>query len=163
MKKHIVVINGTGGTGKEEFIKLCSKYAKVSSTSSIEKIKCVAKILGWSGEKTEKDRKFLADLKDISTLYNDMPYNDIKQKINEFNVDDNNILFIKLREPKEIKKLVLEYNVKTLLIRRKNHKQITSNLADKNVENYDYDYVIVNESMEKFDEAARKFVSEILQ
>ena len=163
MKKHIVAINGTGGTGKDEFIKLCSKYTKVSSISSMEKIKYVAKILGWSGEKTEKDRKFLADLKDISTLYNDMPYDDIKQKINEFNVDDNNILFIKLREPKEIKKLVLEYNAKTLLIRRKNHKQITSNLADKNVENYDYDYVIENESMEKFDESARKFVSEILQ
>ena len=72
-------------------------------------------------------------------------------------------MFVKLREPGEIKKLASLYEVKTALIRRKDGKIITSNRADALIENYNYDYVIVNGKLDEFEEEARKFVEEILK
>ena len=43
MKKHIVVINGTGGCGKTSFAEFCSKYANVQNVSSVAKVKEIAK------------------------------------------------------------------------------------------------------------------------
>ena len=56
MKKEVVVINGTGGSGKDTFISKVSKYAKIYNFSSIDKVKEIATLVGWNGTKTEKDR-----------------------------------------------------------------------------------------------------------
>lgn len=159
--KQIIVINGVGGTGKDTFINACSKFISVVSVSSVERVKTAAEILGWNGRKTEKDRKFLSDLKVLSSKYNDMPYEDIKRKIHKFYNSNYEIMFIKLREPLEIKRLVMEYNAKTLLLHRNNVKLIKSNFADKNVENYNYDYVIEISSMDKLDNQAIDFINKI--
>ena len=63
MKKQIIILNGTGGSGKDTFISLCLKYASCMSISSVDKVYEAASLLGWTGTKTDKDRKFLADLK----------------------------------------------------------------------------------------------------
>ena len=63
MNKNIIVINGTGGSGKDTFVEYVSKYAKVYNFSSVDKVKEIAKLIGWTGTKTDKDRKFLSDLK----------------------------------------------------------------------------------------------------
>ena len=63
MDKNIIVINGTGGSGKDTFVEYVSKYAKVYNFSSVDKVKEIAKLIGWTGTKTDKDRKFLSDLK----------------------------------------------------------------------------------------------------
>ena len=160
MEKSIIVINGTGGSGKDTFVSFCSKYANVFNFSSIDKIKEVAKMMGWDGGKTEKDRKFLADLKTLATEYNDMPYNSIKDAINEFYNNNSKLMFIHVREPKEIDRIVKTYNAKSVLIKRKNYEIIKSNSSDANVENYDYDYVVENDTLEKLEEDAKIFVSE---
>lgn len=77
MEKQIVIINGTGGSGKDTFVQFCSKYNKVMNFSSIDKVKEIARLIGWDGKKTEKDRKFLSDLKKLTTEYNDMAFNSI--------------------------------------------------------------------------------------
>lgn len=41
-------------------------------------------MIGWTGKKEEKDRKFLSDLKKLTTDYNDMAFQIIKEKINNF-------------------------------------------------------------------------------
>ena len=133
------------------------------SISSVDKVYEVASLLGWTGTKTDKDRKFLADLKDLSTAYNDMPFEEIKKKIESFEKSDYDVLFVKLREPEEIKRLALLYDVKTVLIKRKDHKIITSNRADAKVENYNYDYVIENNSLSKLDCIAKKLIDEVLK
>ena len=61
--KNIIIINGTGGSGKDTFVEFVSKYSKVFNFSSVDKVKEVARVIGWSGTKSEKDRKFLSDLK----------------------------------------------------------------------------------------------------
>ena len=88
MDKKIIVINGTGGSGKDTFISYCENYTKVFNFSSIDIIKEIASTMGWNGGKTEKDRKFLADLKALATDYNDLPYNCVKGAINEFSNND---------------------------------------------------------------------------
>ena len=162
MKKHIVVINGTGGSGKDTFVDFCSKYCETFNFSSITKIKEIAKLMGWTGSKTEKDRKFLADLKSLSTNYNDMPYNTIRSAIDDFYKSNALIMFIHVREPEEIAKIVSDFEAVTLLIKRKNYKLITSNSSDANVENYNYDYVIENDTLEALDVSAKEFVNEII-
>ena len=56
--KNIVIINGYGGSGKDTFVEFVSKYNKVYNFSSVDKVKEIAKLIGWNGKKEEKDRKF---------------------------------------------------------------------------------------------------------
>ena len=155
--KNIIIINGFGGSGKDTFVELVSKYNKVYNFSSVEKVKEIAKIIGWNGEKNEKSRKFLSDLKKLTTDYNDMSFNSIKEAINDFKLSDKEIMFIHIREPEEIKRAVLEFSAKTLLIKREDINKITSNYSDANVENYDYDYVITNTTLKDLENQAKNF------
>lgn len=155
--KNIIIINGYGGSGKDTFVDLVSKYNKVYNFSSVDKVKEIAKIIGWNGEKDEKSRKFLSDLKKLTSDYNDMPFNSIKEAINKFYSSDKEIMFIHIREPEEIKRVVNEFNAKTLFIKRDNIKKITSNDSDASVENYNYDYIINNTSLEALEEKAKSF------
>lgn len=161
--KKIVVINGTGGSGKDTFVSLVSQYCKVYNFSSVEKVKEIAKMIGWGGEecKTDKDRKFLSDLKILTTEYNDMSYRDMCDKIAYFETSEDEIMFIHIREPKEIEKVVKHYNVITLLIKREGLDPIQTNQSDANVENYDYDFIIVNRTLEELTIEAKKFVHEL--
>ena len=154
LDKHIFIINGSGGVGKDTFVKLVSeelndilkKFHTVINFSSIERVKEIAKEVGWDGGKTEKDRKFLSDLKLLTGNYCDMPYESMKNKVNEFlTEEESKLLFIHIREPEEIKRAVKDFGAKTILIVRKSIKHITSNMADENVFNYDYNYVIEND------------------
>lgn len=155
--KNIIIINGYGGSGKDTFVNLVSKYNKVYNISSVDKIKEIAKLMGWNGEKDEKSRKFLSDLKKLSTDYNDMPFNSIKNAINDFYESDKEIMFIHIREPEEIKKAAKEFDAKTLFIKRDDIDKITSNYADASVENYNYDYIINNTTLEDLEEQAKNF------
>lgn len=155
--KNIIVINGYGGSGKDTFVEYVSKYNKVYNFSSVDKVKEIAKLIGWNGEKKDKDRKFLSDLKKLTTDYNDMSFISIKEAINDFNLSDKEIMFIHIREPEEIKRVVDEYNAKTLLIKRDDIKKVTTNYSDASVENYNYDYIINNTTLEELDKQASIF------
>lgn len=175
MKRQIFIINGSGGIGKDAFIEMVklhtsNKNIKVGNYSSVSKVKEIAKIIGWNGEKTEKDRKFLSDLKLLTIEYNDMPLNDMKRFADDFmniiDKDDMRILFLHIREPEEIAKAVnkfKEYDAKTILVKRDSVKHITSNMADENVYNYSYDIVIDNSgTIEDLKEKAKYFLSDFL-
>jgi hypothetical protein len=71
-------------------------------------------------------------------------------------------MFIHIREPKEIERVKTNFNCITLLIKNINVKDVKSNKADANVENYDYDYVIENnEDLKSLEAKAYNFVKEI--
>ena len=155
--KNIIVINGYATSGKDTFVELVSKYNKVYNFSSIDKVKEIARLIGWNGQKDERNRKFLSDLKKLTTNYNDMSFNSIKEAINDFNSSSKEIMFIHIREPEEIKKVVEEFNAKTLFIKRDNIKKVTSNSSDASVEDYNYDYVINNTTLEELEKQASEF------
>ena len=105
--------------------------------------------------------KFLSDLKKLTTNYNDMSFVSIKEAINKFNSSDNEIMFIHIREPEEIQRVVDNFSAKTLLIKREGLKIIDTNSSDANVENYKYDYIIINTTLENLDKSALKFVQDL--
>ena len=144
------------------FVSMVSSIVPTVNYSSVAKIKDVAVALGWNGEKDEKSRKFLSDLKFLSTEYNDFPYGCIKKRINEFLNDDiHEFMFVHIREPHDIERLVHEFPKTTvILIRNDNVKQIKSNFADKNVfYYYGYDEIIDNSgTLAELQKKAEEFV-----
>ncbi len=161
MNKHIIIINGTGGSGKDTFISLCAKYAKVMNFSSVDKVKEIAKQIGWNGGKTEKDRKLLSDLKKLTTEYNDMAFKSILEAYHQFQSSDYEILFIHIREPEEIQRAVSTLNAQSLEIKRVGLSNISTNYSDASVDNYPYDYIIESTTLEELERSAINFVQEI--
>ena len=159
MNKRIFIINGSGGVGKDTFCEYVGKYAKVRVHSSVEEVKNIARLCGWSGSKEPKDRRFLSDLKDLLTKYNDLPFKGIESVVKRFYKDTNEFLFIHIREPEEIERAKQEFNAHTILVVNDNVKGIYSNHADGRVLEYNYDVVIDNSgTLEDLDTLAKNFV-----
>ena len=150
----IYMLNGKAGSGKTTFFKLieekCHNY--VYNYSTVDLVKKVAYGCGWNGSKTPENRKFLSDLKDLLTEWDDVPYKDCLKEIKRitsladiYDVEhDDWAIFIDCREPKEIQKFVDRLGAKTIFIDRKIEDYNASNHADANVENFEYDIVINN-------------------
>ena len=160
MKKTVVVINGAGGVGKDTLCEFAQKHFGVMNVSSITPIKEIAKMCGWGGEKTDKARKFLSDLKALSIAYNDYPTLWATEKYKEFLASDLDVMFVHIREAEEISKFVkaTQGQAKTLLIRGGSRMQKSNygNVSDDGVENYPYDYYFVNDM--SLEEAEKNFV-----
>lgn len=155
MNKQVVIINGSAGVGKDTFVeqvRYCflsntkTPYPNVINYSSVDWIKKIAISMGWDDTKDEKSRKFLSDLKDLSTWYNDMPFNCMKDKVDSFKDErsQEEILFLHIREPEEIARAAKEFGAKTLLIRNSRVEHVLSNRADADVFEYEYDYLVNN-------------------
>lgn len=158
MKKLVIIINGTGGVGKDTICNIVSKYYSVKNVSSIDPIKKIAKLGGWNGIKDDKSRKLLADLKKMFTVYNDLPLRYLCKQYNDFLKDNNDILFVHIREPLEIdrfKSSVTTSICTTLLITGKK-SIVHGNEPDDNVENYHYDYIYPN--IKSLDELETDFI-----
>ena len=163
MEKKIVIINGSGGVGKDTFVEFCSEFTGVKNISSVDKVKEAARVLvGWNGEKNEKTRKLLSDLKQLSVDYNNYPLIYIRNQTKEFMEDQSQtIMFIHIREGSEIEKTKNDIGAKTLLITNNRVEKIATNKSDANVENFQYDYYIENNgTLDELREKARKFVME---
>lgn len=146
MNKQIFVINGSGGVGKDTFVSMVANHCKqkIWNFSSVDKVKGIAKLIGWNDGKTEKDRKFLSDLKMLCSDYCDMPFNSMKDKVEEFKSNNVAMLFLHIREPQEIERAKREFDAKTILVKRDSVEHITSNEADRNVFDYTYDIILDN-------------------
>ena len=158
----IIVINGMGGVGKDTFVDCCCRNTskKIINISTIDPIKELAKQIGWNGNKDNKDRKFLSDLKDLLTEYNNFSFQYVSKQI-QANLDSD-IIFIHCREPKEIKKIVDGFGAVTLLVKNPRITPITSNHADAEVESYNYDYIINNDkSLISLIRKSAEFLTEI--
>lgn len=162
MQKEIIVINGMAQSGKDTFVELVSKYYKTENYSSVKRVKGIARLCGWHEDKDEKSRQFLCKLKELTTEFNDLSYKAVVNKIINFYESDKELLFIHIREPLEIQRVVENFNAKTLLVKRDKAVDITSNEADKNVNNYNYDYIISNNgSIEDLEEEVTKWLEQL--
>lgn len=183
--KKVIIINGSGGVGKdafakrviEETIKLAKCVVPVenenycvnpeifyridnittNNISTIDCVKNIAKMFNWNGEKSEKDRKMLSDLKDLMTVYNDYPFKRVTAQITNWlrydktrpnDMYDHSFLFVHCREPKEIERIKNQFpnGTFTLLVQNPKVAKVTDNHADREVENYNYDFTVVNDS-----------------
>lgn len=159
--------NSVGGSGKDTWASLLNKYIPTLKYSIVDLPKEAAKVLGWDGGKTEKDRRFLSDIMDLSTGYNDAPFNDVLSLVTVFKNSKDYIeykaLIIDMRDPKDIARAVETFGAETILIRNPNVKKIESNHADRDVENYKYDYIIENDgTLEQLERVAKLFVCDVI-
>lgn len=166
----IIVINGMPGCGKTTFEEYCLKelapYADMLSTVTF--VKEIAEKCGWNGEKTPKNRKFLSDLKDLLSEWNDVPFKKIEQRATQFSNelamfglnDKTAYLFVDSREPEEIQRFCDELGAISVLVRRPEvENNQASNHADANVFNYKYDFTIMNDGdIEKLYSTADEFI-----
>lgn len=151
--------------GKDTFANILNEFIPTLKYSSIDKVKEIASLCGWDGGKSEKDRKFLSDLKVLVSQYSNMPLESIINKTIEFlNNDYYQVMLIDIREPEEIEKAKKILKAKTILIKNDRVQMITSNMADANVFNYNYDFTIENNgTLEEFKDKIINFVnSEVL-
>ena len=150
MKKLAIVINGSGGAGKDTLCEMASKHFKVVNVSSIDPIKQIARENGWNGEKDLRSRKFLADLKQLFTEYNDLPTTYVLGKCEEFLNGEGEIFFVHIREGEQIahfieKARLIGAEPKSLLVRSKRCESVYGNASDDDVANYSYDYYYDND------------------
>jgi hypothetical protein len=170
----IYVINGFPRSGKSSFVSFCldELCGWGKEVSTVDFVKKLAKECGWDGKKTPKSRKFLSDLKDLLTEWDDIPYKEIlkEKRIFEYGFEqfdmtaDKAFLFIHCREPKEIDRIknsIDGCNVYTLCIYadRADMPKVDNNSSDIEVYNYKYDFSIDNnESLEELKDKAIKFI-----
>lgn len=168
----IIITNGQGNSGKDTTQKYITKYLntnypekEIIKLSIIDPIKDVAETLGWTGGKSLIDRKFLSDLKELTDQYNDFSMNYLVNLITQLH-NDNAIIFIDMRSPSDIsrfKKIFIELPVYTLLIKGKTPLYY-GNEADDNVFQYEYDYIINNDStLQGLNIAAIEFIEKLLK
>lgn len=156
----VFIINGAPGSGKttfEEFVQ--GEYSDCAIISTVDYVKTVAKFVGWDGTKTLKNRKFLSDLKDLLTEWEDIPFINTIERCKEYE-NTNYIVFIDCREPDEIERLCIALDAQSIVIRRDEAERImTSNHADANVLDYYYDIIIDNNgTLNDLKDAAKTFL-----
>jgi hypothetical protein len=185
--KHVYIINGYARSGKDTFIKMVGKefivgnkdvpyFTYVTSISSVQGIKDISAFyFGYDeNRKNDKDRKFLSDLKALTTDYCDFSMNYILKQVITDDIFGAKYIFIHIREPKEIdrakemvgeiifphfSKIVTQYDydadtlisarkffdVKTVFVSNDRVKaKVTNNASDTDVEKYRYDFLINN-------------------
>jgi hypothetical protein len=148
MTKLAFVINGSGGAGKDTLCDFAARAFSVKNESSVTPVKALAAQVGWHGEKTDRARKFLSDLKALMIAHNDYPTVWATEQYRDFMASDQEIMFFHIREAEEIDKFIRATNgkAKALLIRRAAvHQGAYGNRSDDEVENYTYDYVFDND------------------
>lgn len=154
----IVIINGCAKSGKDTFVNFCQELSnknedgtkRIYNRSTIDPIKELALQIGWDGEKTERSRLFLSDLKDITSAFCNYSTKWLLQELEDIKANGGELVFVHSREPEDIanlKSLLTHkgYEVHTLIIRRdKAEIDAPNNHADREVLNYNYEASILN-------------------
>ena len=184
----VVIINGKPQSGKDTFCKYAQGYcdddesANTLIISSVDPLKEMLTQLGWDGTKTDKIRDMLMDMKQLWVQNQDGPTMFLFNNILEFHkacTGEDNIVFVHIREPEEIKKLVnaltgfesMGIDVISLLIIRGGGEDTPNQPAETRrsddealINNYEYDVTINNdEDLIKLQELAAEFVDKLLE
>ena len=184
----VVIINGKPQSGKDTFCKYAQGYcdddesANTLIISSVDPLKEMLTQLGWDGTKTNKIRDMLMDMKQLWVQNQDGPTMFLFNNILEFHkacTGEDNIVFVHIREPEEIKKLVnaltgfesMGIDVISLLVVRKGGEDTPNQPAETRrsddealINSYEYDVTINNdEDLIKLQELAAEFVDKLLE
>lgn len=162
----IFIVNGYPGSGKTLFQEYCYSilhekfsHCVILRTSVIDPVKAIARMIGWDGDKDERGRKFLSDLKDALDAYSNFTFN----SIDAFADSDVDFIFMDARSDYDIDYAVTRYDAITVFIDKKINEEEFSNHADANVRDYNYQYYIDNNgTKEDFYNATNLFLYEIM-
>lgn len=173
----LYLVNGYAGAGKDTFVNFCLEELGPFGYefSTVDPIKRMAIEYGWNGEKDEISRDSLAAIKKIIDTWLDGSEASIAKEICYLQSEQDYyglrpgslVLFVYLREINNIKKIVKNLNAKTIFVSRDQkscEKAAFTNEADKNVENYSYDFYIENNgTLEELKQLAQTFVKDFIK
>jgi len=115
----IFYIMGGARTGKDTFKDVFAKHYKVKQISVVDKVKEIAKeYFDWDGNKDEKGRQLLSDLKDAWDRYNDGTIKNVQRWINQIEKENVDFAFIQVREYHSIVKMQRLFGGKTIMVTR---------------------------------------------
>lgn len=166
-KKKIFLINGPAGSGKDTFIEAVSKQCNIVNCSIITGIKNIASTYFKYDEKskTERDRKFLADLFTLANEYCNYAEKELDMCINSYisNPIKSDAMFICIRNPKYIRYVLDKYGeklyIRTVCVTRPDIDLVESNAEDRAVFDMDYDiYIENNGNIDQLYTAATRFM-----
>ena len=163
--KHVFIINGSGGVGKDTVCEMAARFWKVHNISSITPIHAVARAAGWDGVKTPASRRLLSRLKEVCTEYNDLPFRYCVEQYEAFLKNDCEILFVHIREPAEIVRFrnAVRIPCAAILVRRpllETSRGLLGNRSDDGVAAYDYDCIFENSgTLEELPDHVKRFFS----
>ena len=147
--------------------KHCKTYYEVKNISTITPIKEIAQFGGWQGGKTDKDRKFLSDLKQLFTEYNNLPNSYAVGEYKKFMASPvEEVMFVHIREPENINKFIKSIDGRciTLLVKGGKSHNSYGNRSDDEVENFSYDYTYDNtKPLEKVEDDFLNFFHKIIK
>ncbi|MCI7124625.1 MAG: hypothetical protein MR935_00240 [Agathobaculum sp.] len=168
MDKQVFVINGSGGVGKDTVCEMAARFWKVQNVSSITPILDVARAAGWDGCKTPQARRFLSQLKEACTAFNDLPFRYCIKQYERFLRNDLALLFVHIREPEEIDRFraAVGAGCKAVLVRRpalEGARGALGNRSDDGVAQYVYDGVFDNDgTLDELPEKVRLFFTGLI-
>ena len=184
----VIIINGKPQSGKDTFCKYAQGYcdddesANTLIISSVDPLKEMLAQLGWDGTKIDEIRDMLMCMKQLWVQNQDGPTMFLFNNILEFHkacTGEDNIVFVHIREPEEIKKLVnaltgfesMGIDVISLLVIRESGEDTPNQPAETRrsddealINSYEYDVTINNDGdLIKLQERAAEFVDKLLE
>lgn len=158
-KTIIVIVNGKPKAGKDQLIeyvedRLKSLNIPSDSFSSIQPVKDMMENIGINvTNKTPEDRKLLADIGDSLELHSNFKSYKCIETVNNWNQKQelNNVFFLHVREKKMIDYIQEYYsnidaiNIVKVLVTSPRQINKSSNSADANVGDIDYEYTVKND------------------
>ena len=143
----------------------------VSELSTVDFVKEVARICGWSGKKDKKDREFLHDLKEAMEKWDNIPNKKVledAENIIKNYLGLNHLFFVNIREPQSIEsfsQLVMEQGYETP-IKILMESNMSSNEVDsivQEIKSIKYDRIYKNNgTLKDLANTAGDFVEEII-
>lgn len=155
-KPIVFLLNGAGANGKDTFVSELQSVMDVpiAHYSSVDRVYQAMEILIDNNqyEKTDEWRTFMHDIKAAWKKYDNGPYYYIMDRImNAFQTYTccSALIFIDIREIDEIKSVQEECKNRgitcfTMYVHGRIDPTVYTNSSDRNVDQYDYDFNIVN-------------------
>lgn len=178
--KYVIIVNGKPESGKTTFEHYCRDYIERNEygwayiISSIDPIKEIYKQLGWKGNKGDKERKHLSDLKRIWIESCNGPTQYLINYVMNLGNNGDSFIFTDIREEPEIIKLkevldilnIIDIRCETVLIKRHQVEGTKhDNKSDDSVGQNEslYTTIIHNggDSLEEFRDYANMFIEDL--
>lgn len=178
----VVIINGVTGSGKDTFIELAEGYCELNETanilniSSVDPIKDMLYQFGWDGDRTDKVRNIMADIKEIWINAQNGPTMFLMNNILAFHashIGEDNIVFCHIREPREIGKLedaisgmrTVGIDIMSIFIVRSEAicgTYVRDGDDFSTISQYPYDHIIYNDGdLAELDEKVCEFINKL--
>lgn len=159
--RKVWIVNGSPRSGKDTFCDYVARAlpddVKAKTFSTIDALRNIACLcMGYNeSDKSPEGRRFLSELKRITTEYNNLSFNETKRIVENC----TGVLFIHCREPKEIDKIkALDSSIQTVFVER--GSRVWGNASDDDVDKYIYDIYVSNTgTLDDLRDKAKEFVS----